>query len=322
MVWGGAIFDVISRLRRERPDLSSRRSAVRPHELGYAGSHEAFPCLYLCDACGYLGDTRAPCPACGSTMWIDLNLWAHAHALREREEAERQNPSKEVRWEVRLASLAIGGALGAGVAVGLALGGVLAFGWPALLACGAGATAATHGLGQRKLGWSMMARRVRWPTRWRLPLPLADERAPIAARAAGRVDPRGPLLTAPFSGRPCVAYEIAVLFDTPNDAWPPIWALREIRSCAFEVAGHAVEADAAALALPIEQVTRPAITEEALSKLLRERGLFLTDGQFDLFEAILEPGAGCELQWPSSPTGAPPFVRAARALPGAATPYR
>ena len=115
MVWGGAVLDVIARLRRERPDLASRRSSVRPHELGYAGSHEAFPCLYLCDACGYLADARAPCPACDQTAWIDLNLWAHAHALREREEAERQNPSQEVRWQVRLASLALGGGLGVGV---------------------------------------------------------------------------------------------------------------------------------------------------------------------------------------------------------------
>ena len=322
MVWGGAVLDVIARLRRERPDLASRRSSVRPGDLAWAGSRETFPCLYLCDACGYLADTQAPCPACRQLSWIDLNLWAHAHALREREEAERQNPSPEVRWQVRLAALAIGGGLGTGIAAGLAAAGLVTLGWPALLVLGAGATAATGTLGRRKLGWSIMARRVQWPTRWRLPLPLADDRAPIATRAFGPADPRGGLLTAPFSGRPCLAYEVAVLFDTPNDAWPPIWVLREQRSCAFEVDHRVVEADAAALASPIEQVTAPTIGEAALSKFLRERGLFLTDGQFDLFEAILPPGAACELQWPATPDGAPPFVRNVRALARPGAPYR
>lgn len=318
MVWGGAVFDVISRLKRERPDLNSRRSSVRPHELDFASSREPFPCQLLCDSCGYLSERRDPCPACGRVAWIDLGLWAHAHALREREEAERQNPAPEVRWQVRLASLGLGG----GLVAGLAAAGVLAVGWPALLLCGAGATAATHGLGRRRLGWSIMARRVRWPTRWRIPLPLSEPDAPIAARARGTAEPRGALLTAPFSRRPCLAYEIAVLFDTPGDAWPPIWVLREVRSSAFAVDGHELASDAAVLAAPQEKLERPAITEEALSRFLRERGLFATDGQFDLFEAILPPGAACELQWPAAPRGAPPRVHLSRALARRPGPYR
>ena len=318
MVWGGAVFDVIARLKRERPDLNSRRGSVRPHELEFASSREPFPCLLLCDGCGYLADRKDPCPACGRVAWIDLNLWAHAHALREREEADRQNPAPEVRWQIRLASLGLGG----GLVAGLSAAGVLALGWLPLLACGAGAAVATHRLGRRGLGWSIMARRVRWPTRWRLPLPLAAPDAPIAAHAAGPADPRGGLLTAPFTRRPCLAYEVAVLFDTPGDAWPPIWVLREARSAAFAVGGHEFAADAVALAGPPEQIVQPTISEEALSRFLRERGLFATDGQFDLFEAVLPPGAECTLRWPAAPPGAPPTVHVARTAARRGAPYR
>ncbi|MBZ5711752.1 hypothetical protein [Nannocystis pusilla] len=38
------------------------------------------------------------------------------------------------------------------------------------------------------------------------------------------------------------------------------------------------------------------------------RSAILVDGQFDLFEAILEPGAVYELQWPSAPEGVPPVI--------------
>lgn len=317
MSWG-ILHDAINRMQRLRPDLGSRRSGIRPHELGHGGAREEFPCMHLCSACGYLGDNRAPCPACAATMWIDLGLTAHAHALRDREWAERQLPARDVHWQIRLASLGIGGGLGTAAAAGLAAAGVLAF-WPALLACGAGASLATFGLGQRRLGWSIMARRVRAPRRWRLPLPVADGRAPIVRRASGRAEPREALLRAPFSGRPCVAYEIGVLFDTPNDAWPPIWVLSEMRASAFDVAGHTLPADGAALALSLDPVST--MDEAALSRFLRERGLFATDGQFDLFEAVVEPGATVDLQWPGAPAGAPPFVRVTGG-PAPGGPYR
>lgn len=321
MVWGGATFDVLARMRRDRQQIASKRTSIRPHMLGTGPPKESFDCLYLCDECGYLCDTDPRCPSCGARSWIDLDYWVHAEFLREREQNERRNPSKDVRWQLRLASLATGSALGAGCAAGLALAG-LAVGWPALLALGAGGTALTHGLGRRKIGWSLMARRVRNPTRWRLPLPHVDPAAQIAERIVGRLEPRGALLQAPFTGRPCLGYEIAVLFDTPEDAWPPIWVLREMRSCAFDVRGRAVEADHAWLDLPTAPISQPALDEDAKRKFLRQRGLFLGDGQFDLYESILEPGRAYELVWPSLPAGAPPMVVRASGQVIRETPFR
>jgi hypothetical protein len=97
--------------------------------------------------------------------------------------------------------------------------------------------------------------------------------------------------------------------------------LREVRSAAFEIEGRAVAADAASLALPIEPVQPSTLAEDELRKFLRVRGLFLVDGKFDLYEAIVEPGRTYELLWPSAPAGAPPFVHAAAQRRGR-DPYR
>lgn len=321
MVWGGATIDVIARMRKDRQQMASKRTSIRPHMLGSGPPKESFDCLFLCDGCGYLSDTDARCPACGATAWIDLDYWVHAEALRAREEEERRNPSKEVRWQVRLASLAAGSTLGAGC-VGLLAAAGVALAWPVALGLGVTSVAAAHGLGQRRIGWSLMARRVRDPTRWRLPLPSIDPAAKIRERISGHLAPQGALLRAPFTGRPCIGYEIAVLFDTPEDAWPPIWVLREMRSCAFDVRGRAVEADKAWLALPTAPISQPALDDDAKAKFLRQRGLFLGDGQFDLFESIIEPGRPYELVWPSLPEGAPPMIVPASGAVAREHPFR
>lgn len=317
----GAVFDALARLRRDMPKFGSKRSSVRPHELGGGPKKESFDCMFLCDACGYLCDTDPPCPSCGRTEWIDLDYWGLAEALRAREEDERRHPPADITWRVRLTSIAAGLLFGVLCSAGLELSGLLAFDWPALLGLGAGGAAMTHGLGRRQIAWGMLARQVQRPTRWRLPLPLPAPDAGAGERLVGHVEPRGPLLQAPFSGRPCVGYQIAVMFDAPNDAWPPLWVLDEMRSCAFEVQGRAIAADRVSLVGPIEHIIRPFMTETERQRFLRVRGLFLADGQFDLFESIIEPGQACELLWPNAPAGAPPAIRPTRALPPG-DPYR
>jgi len=321
-------LNAVSHFHRE--SLGSRRSSIRTYQLGPGTSRESFPCMFLCDGCGYLCKTDPPCPSCGRKAWIDLGYWNHAEALRAREEDERRHPPERLKWQVRLAALQAGGAVGIGGAAGLALAGLATVGAPLALALGAGATLLTYTFGRRKIAWSIMSRHVQTPTRWHAPLPLADPKATPASRVVGPVRPTGPLLRAPFSGRPCVAYDLGVMFDAPGDAWPPIWVLREMHACAFEVAGQAIAADGVSLALPIKPVVpimpiMPVIgtsmTAEEKQRFLRERGLFLVDGQFDLFEAIVEPELTYELVWPSAPGGAPPVLRSAP-QGRAGNPYR
>ena len=130
------------------------------------------------------------------------------------------------------------------------------------------------------------------------------------------------VLRAPFTGRACVAYEVAVLFDHPGDAWPPIWALREMRSCPFEVDGREVAKDHAMLTTATALVETPVMSEEQKRRFLRERGLFVADGRFDLYEAIVAPNQRVELRWPTAPEGAPPFVSAIEGAVRGRDPYR
>ena len=316
--------DALRRMRRDRQNQSrllDYRKHRKPANDGPGPANEAFDCLFLCDHCGYLSEVEGACPACTHTAWIDLDNWAHAEALRGVEEAARQHPVAEVRWRVRGATLALGTLVGVGCATGLALAGVLAGSMASVLGATGAATALTHALARRKIGWSIMARRVRDPTRWRMPVPLADETDTLKRRA-GPALAREPLLRAPFTGRPCVAYEVAVLFDHPDDAWPPTWVLREMRSCAFEVDGHEVAANRAMLTGPTELVATPTMSEGEKRRFLRERGLFLADGTFDLYEAIVEANEACEVRWPTANEGAPPFVLGLRGRTRGQHPYR
>jgi len=301
----------ITNLHSQGGGGGSKRSSIRTWQLGPGTSREVFDCMFLCDGCGYLCKTDPPCPSCGRKQWIDLTYWNHAEALRAREEEERRHPPERLKWQVRLAALKTGGAIGLGGAAGLALGGLATLGAPLVLTLGAGATMLTYAFGRRRLGRSIMANHVQSPTRWHAPLPLPDPKAKPASQLVGRVHPTGPLLRAPFSGRPCIGYDVGVMFDAPGDAWPPIWVLREMHACAFEIAGKPIAGDGVSLALPIRPVLEPTITAEQKQRFLRERGLFLVDGQFDLFEAIVEPEHTYELLWPSAPEGAPPILKAA-----------
>lgn len=329
MVWGGATLDAIARLRREFKAMEARRldvrRFVRPPRSMLADTKEAFDCFFLCDECGYLCEQSPPCPSCGATAWIDLDLWTNAEALRALEEEERRHPPKWLRTRVNLTAFAGGSLLGAAATATLALAGVLALGPVGLVVFGVGAsglaTAYTHELARRRITRTIVADRVDNPTRWRMPLPLADPTTTHATTTAGPAEPRGALLHAPFTGRPCLAYEAAILFDHPEDAWPPTWVLREMRSVPFEIRGELVEADRASLLVPIQPIHAPTLDDAAKQKFLRERGLFLADGKFDLFEAIVEPHLTYELVRPATPDGAPPFIRPSRALPRG-TPYR
>ncbi len=300
----------ISHLHREGARASGR-SSIRTYQLGPGTSKEVFDCMFLCGECGYLCATDPPCPSCGQKAWVDLDYWNHAEALRAREEEERRHPPKRLEWRVRLAALRTGGAIGVAGAAGLALAGFATIGVPLVVTLGAGATLLTYAFGRRRIGWKLMAQRVDRPTRWHVPLPVADPTATPISRVVGPARPTGPLLRAPFTGRPCVAYDVGVMFDAPGDAWPPIWVLREMHSCPFEIEGRALAAESVSLALPSLPVTAPTMTPEQQQRFLRERGLFTADGQFDLFEAIVEPEHSYEVLWPSAPANAAPILRAA-----------
>lgn len=313
---------------------------------------EAFSCFYLCMNCGYLGDDSAvPCPGCGAQSWMDLRNVGIAEEVRAMENRERQLIPVGVKKRGRLAGMVFGlVAGGASSALAWSIGrsweavGV----WGAvvlILATLAGWVGFTY-----LFNYLHFSKRRRYPIRWQLPLPMPQQDATPARTLTGKVQARGELLEAPISGRPCVGYEVSVLFDVAGDKRPPMWVLEEERSIAFEIDGETIEANGATVEIPStivggdeelgdggrEDATRKDATsgegfdkgegpsgegfdkgegptgegptEEELNKkmglFLRKRGLFLSEGFFTLFEALIEPGKDYEVRLHEDPPGA------------------
>jgi len=150
----------------------------------------------------------------------------------------------------------------------------------------------------RPLSVLLLRARTEIPARWHEPLDLTagDE---VPRRVQENVEARNvdELLTSPVAGRECIAYQLCVLFDAPGDARPPEWVLQEQRTEAVELGGKLeLPPEKYSLESPVEPVGTAGgdtlesllpdrdlaieIGEEELEQFLRERGLFLTDGEF------------------------------------------
>jgi hypothetical protein len=142
------------------------------------------------------------------------------------------------------------------------------------------------------------------PERWHVPLhPKSHVKQP-ALKATGVVQTRSGLLTSPFGGLPCVAYEVAIRHHDSRSLRAPEWLLRESRSASFQVGSVPVDEDTALLAVPLEQIELNT-TEETKARIahfLRERGLVDNDGEFELYEACLVEGKEMEVEVHASPT--------------------
>ena len=143
----------------------------------------------------------------------------------------------------------------------------------------------------RGVTWAVLRVRPSRPHRWHLPLPLRGAEALLRDEVSGVVEARGEPLTAPFSGKPCLAYQVCVLFDTPNDARPPEWALHEARGADVTIGDTVIDGHRILLAASLEPIRHEDAPDLDLTTFLRQRGLFVTDGEFELFEARLAAGA-------------------------------
>ena len=247
---------------------------------------EEFECFYLCRVCGFMSRSEVgQCPSCNRVAWIDLGDNRVAENLRDLEERQRRRVPFWVKIAVAGIYLVIAGITGvviglltvfeAGLAAGLVALPVLAVVYAFTLRL-----------------WAVALERLnrKRPTRWRMPLPLADFRGRPDHRASGLAG-GGDLLNAPFTGRPCLGYKAMIKFDVAGDARPPEWVLAEVVSSDFAAGGVDVEAERAVIDTAIEQLDEieldPALD---LGRFLRERGLFAFDGEFFLYEARVEPG--------------------------------
>lgn len=297
--------------RALRVPMGRVRAGDAAHWESRQPSWETFPCFHLCLTCGYLAESADElCPGCGYRRWTDLRNLSAAEALRQMERRDRLAIPADILWKSRLVAGTLGGVGGTLALLGALAGsmspvssflfGIVAFG---------AVTFPGSFLASRIWSSARFRRRPAFPSRWRIPLPRG--RGKPAQVVSGPATTRADLLRAPVSGRPCLGYELTVLFDAPGDLRPPMWVLEEERNVPFEIDGVRVEANRATFELPKQLVAREdgAVDSQAVAQLLRQRGLFSSEGDYSLHEALLEPGGRYRLEQFEDPPGAAVVIR-------------
>lgn len=312
------MLDAMKRARQfEREMFGGRggRVRVKGDRGGFAPDDEAFACAWVCQGCGFMrdapkaqADADQTCRHCRARAWIDLRSFRNAQLLREQEQRLREDAPDWVQHRVRGAAGVAGVAIGGAAA--LAAGAMLPLLAPvAVIAAaigGAGAMGVEQIIGKPLSRW-LIARADVGPARWRCALPKPNLESEVVARHAGTATTRQAPLAAPISGRECIAYEVGVVFDAEGDAYPPVWVVREDRNVAFEVGDVDVAADALTTELTMLSVSDQANERDRgdIAKFLRQRGLFVADGEYSFFESVLPVGAEIELVRHAEPAQSP-----------------
>lgn len=222
-----------------------------------------------------MAEALGACPACAEEAWLRLRDDQAMQALTENEAfsavSRRGALVRWGGWATRGAGVLLvgGSALAACVVVLRRFGHLGAYNqWMVLvLALFVGVTLFAVRL--RDIGPPPRVRRL--PMRWRLALP--DARQPLVPDHTSAT-PGSELVTAPLSGRPCVAYEIGVREDDDSDADMGTWLLLEQGTAALRIADAQVPRDAARLRVAQRTPFRARTDEDRarMQQFLRERG--------------------------------------------------
>ena len=297
------MFRDMSRYRRDRRAYvqAHRRMSTVLSEMGehsQTGEHRIAQCFFLCARCGYLAQSSASqCAHCHGDEWLDLNDVTISETLRSEEEHAR----RKVPFSAKLLSASVHLVIFVAVTIALPLlipqmrdGWIEtiynypAIGWYWVVF-------PTMMLGSYFFSTRHVAKMLRRftkvrPIRWYLPVDIRS-RSDMAKLPHHDVTGHcqgDELLTAPFSGVPCLGYKVSVLFDVHQDARPPEWVVEESRSAPCTVAGETVDTDK--LVFHISGHLMNTASEENQNKVklyLRQRGLYLEDGEFWFYESVL-----------------------------------
>ncbi|TNE46573.1 MAG: hypothetical protein EP343_23515 [Deltaproteobacteria bacterium] len=291
---------------------------------------EEFECYRLCDKCGHLGSEEEACPSCGSQILIDLQNVNHAFQIYEMEEESRQHTPLWVYLAPAIPALYTG-YKGMGLFV-------LPYEWSAnslffkylsyilivfglfgFFVAGALVGGATWWVGHRLL--------VRWlsrrwapesPERWHAPFPQPNQESPIVEDIEGRcqTSKEDSLLQAPFSGRKCLAYRVALFREEPVGIKPISWLLDEQKTTSFSLNGTSFEKGKVAVDLPLTPLSPELLCadQDALMQWLRQRGLFLSEGGYTFCESILLPNQAVHVQRYAQPANSVPTLSAVGTL--------
>lgn len=292
------------------------RSVLR-RELAKRGrdpDYVDFDCYALCMACGHLveppsagspmrreptpGPDMRECPACGTRGLADLRHTPTAYSLSALERDEPNFPVlRALGFVASLAALVLlGGPVFLDIldrpgAVDQWFRGALLLGMLVLLVIGF--------LPSRRVKLDDAGAGAGRPRRWRLAgAGQALGSLPWGARPVrGRVRSEGgELLRAPLSGRPCVAYEVAVRSDDDPSASMSSWTLLEQDNVDFHVGEVEVERGGALLSLTRRLAWRGVLgkQEAHVKRFMRMRGLLDVEEVY-VYETIVAAGDSCSV---------------------------
>ncbi len=229
-----------------------------------------------------------PCTHCGGDVWADLTEDDATRTLAaiETYELETIDPHRRAReWVLRIGGALLMGNLCYFMATASSLH--LGSGVFQILMIVVGMVAVLYfALG---LGRARRIERRELPYRWLLPLSPAATPAKGGHTVQGSVSARSDEpLTAPLSGRPCLAHVVvARRLDAPANA--PLGLVVQ-DSVDLVVDGHTIEHDAMRLDGPTQPITIDPARKASVSTFLRSHGISTAEHQWELAEAILEPG--------------------------------
>ncbi len=307
----GAMAHASQEMRRAQRSLDAHlakraymRSAMRDaiHKAAHGQESNFVPkvrraehsCFNVCLDCGYFGSEGGTiCPACEGGGWVDLSLDESADMVRDIEARRRAAPPKWVK------ALVSGFLVATVLGVGTATGGMLLF-----ILIGIALSIPAYFLLLRPTTWLLVRPSLRHPARWHVPLHPKRRAVEPALKATGVVQARSGLLTSPFGGVPCVAYELAIRHHDTRSLRAAEWLLRESRSASFQVGAVPVAEDSALLAMPFEriEIETNEETRVRIKHYLRERGLVDNDGELELYETCLIEGREMEVEVHEDPT--------------------
>lgn len=282
-------------MNREMEKLAARRAARSAFRAAVAHSRfkvdpgptrVEYPCYYLCTTCGYLKlSKRESCPHCQGQDYFDLGDLDIGWFLQSEEAALRMEEPFILKFIVRLACLILA-FIGCVVSMyylqewGLLL---------SLLIIIAAVLIYTHVTRPLAVLLRRLCRQKR-PKRWYMPVVKVKKRVVKNQLSATVTAPL--VLTAPFSRVPCLAYKICVRFDAEKDARPPEWVLAETHNVEMTIGGKTIAEDRVILEKPLEPISEDAFSSSGgkMETFLRARGLFIEDGEFELFETVVRDG--------------------------------
>ncbi|MBN2802301.1 MAG: hypothetical protein JXR91_04315 [Deltaproteobacteria bacterium] len=276
-------------IKRKAGWQARRKTITKIHDAqnpNLANYREPFQCYYYCENCGYLSESNQnKCPYCKQLIWVNLANDAMGTALHDVEKSTRNTVNKKIHiLVIPIYLLTIYGVYFTTAYFSAIEGGIVtAF----IMATALGVSYNTT-----IKWWSFLFEKFnyKWPLRWRFPLLNSNCHSNLNKTNDAEIDGEETLIS-PFTGTKCLGYKAMVLFDIEGDARPPEWVLAEVVCNDININGSKFSGAKIMLDMEVKHIDIETVQPQFDFKTyLRQRGLFLYDGNFIPFETVIKKG--------------------------------